>query len=407
MKNNIRKNALWNTIGISLNSFNSLFFLIIVNRVNGVNDAGLFSFSFSLACLFFVIGIYSGRTYQVSDVKEDLKDLEYLIHKIMTSTLMMVVTLIFIAFKNYDLEKNIMILAITFYKALEAFSDTSYGYLQKNNRLYLAGISLALKSLLAIVLFLIIDLLTKSLILASLAIVFVNILIILVFDFPRVKEVIKIEPVKMTRVLSLFQKGFAVFIFSFLAIYIVNVSKYVIDERLTNYYQTVFNIIIMPATIISLCGQYILQPLLNKIIEDYSQKKYDSFKRTIQRIILYLIGFDLVVEIGAFVIGIPVLNIVYGINLAGYKGDLLIIILGALFYAIATVYSTVLITMRKNRVQIGIFGISALVGFGLANLLIMGFKIHGAVYAYFGTMLVHLILLYLYFNYEFNKLRRE
>ena len=50
MEKNLKLNAIWNTLGITVNSFNSLFFLIIINRVNGVEIAGIFSFAFSIAC---------------------------------------------------------------------------------------------------------------------------------------------------------------------------------------------------------------------------------------------------------------------------------------------------------------------------------------------------------------------
>ena len=49
MEKNLKLNAIWNTLGITVNSFNSLFFLIIINRVNGVEIAGIFSFAFSIA----------------------------------------------------------------------------------------------------------------------------------------------------------------------------------------------------------------------------------------------------------------------------------------------------------------------------------------------------------------------
>ena len=38
MKNNLKKNVIWNTLGLTFNSFNSLFFLIIINRINGIDD---------------------------------------------------------------------------------------------------------------------------------------------------------------------------------------------------------------------------------------------------------------------------------------------------------------------------------------------------------------------------------
>ena len=40
----------------------------------------------------------------------------------------------YILFKQYSVEKNIIIITLSLYKCLEAFSDTLYGYMQKNKK---------------------------------------------------------------------------------------------------------------------------------------------------------------------------------------------------------------------------------------------------------------------------------
>ena len=57
-----KKNFIWNTIGSTFNSFTSLLFMIVLTRINGTNQSGIFAFCFSLACLLQIIGKYSGRT---------------------------------------------------------------------------------------------------------------------------------------------------------------------------------------------------------------------------------------------------------------------------------------------------------------------------------------------------------
>ena len=52
MQVNLKKDFIWNMIGSTFSSFNSLFFLIIVTRINGSNEAGIFTFAFSTACYF-------------------------------------------------------------------------------------------------------------------------------------------------------------------------------------------------------------------------------------------------------------------------------------------------------------------------------------------------------------------
>ena len=109
----------------------------------------------------------------------------------------------------------------------------------------------------------------------------------------------------------------------------------------------------------------------------------------------------------AYLLGIPVLSLVYAIDLSAYKYDLLIIIMGAILYALANVFSTGLITMRKNNLQLVIYISSAIIGWILSNLFITKFGIHGATYAYFGTMMWHGLLYTIYFKYEYKKLITE
>lgn len=406
-RDNFKKNALWNTIGITFNSFNSLFFLIIINRVNGIDAGGVFSFAFSLACLLFVVGIYSGRTYQVADKEETLNDREYLVHKIITCIMMLLFGFGYVLFQQYSFEKNSIIIGLTIYKCLEAFSDTLYGYMQKRGQLYLAGISLFVKSIISIIVFCIIDILTKNLLLSCISLVVTNLIVIFAFDLIKAKKLMKKEKIRTARVLSLFKSGFSVFAFSFLAIYIVNVPKYTIDTLLANSFQTVFNIIVMPATVISLCGQYIMGPYLTGMVEDFSNQNYEDFKNKIYRIIKIILLFWVIIEIGAYLLGIPVLSIIYAIDLAEYKIDLLIIIGGAVLYAIANVFSNGLITMKKNNIQLIIYLISSLIGLIASNVLIRAMGIHGATYAYAVTMICHGIMYICYFNYEYKKLEGE
>ena len=112
---NLKKNIYWNTVGVTLNSFTSLFFLIIINRINGINVGGVFSYAYSLACLFFIVGVYATRTYQISDTEKKLNDSEYLISKILCCILMMLCCLLFVYFID-DTLKSYVIFIFTFLK---------------------------------------------------------------------------------------------------------------------------------------------------------------------------------------------------------------------------------------------------------------------------------------------------
>ena len=161
----VNKNTFWYTIGLTLNAFNSLFFLIFVNRINGVDLAGIFSYGFSIACLLYVVGIYQGRVFQVSDISSNLTNREYLAHKFLTCGLMILLTFIYVGIRDYSFEKNVILILLCLYKCIEAFDETLYAYLQKNDELYIAGKSMFIRSFVGIIVFLLVDLVSHNLIL--------------------------------------------------------------------------------------------------------------------------------------------------------------------------------------------------------------------------------------------------
>ena len=101
MENKIeKKNFIWNFLGLTINAFNSLFFLIIINRINGPKDGGIFTYSFSLACLLFFIGLYYNRAYQLSN--KEYSNSDFVVSRIISCVAMLVVSFFLILIFKYD-----------------------------------------------------------------------------------------------------------------------------------------------------------------------------------------------------------------------------------------------------------------------------------------------------------------
>ena len=120
---NLRKNFVWNLIGSTASSFASLFFMMIVTHLNGIDDAGIFSFAFSTASIYVVRGIYSGRTFQVTDKNKKTTDSDYFYLKFATCIAMLVSGLIFCLVRGYTGEKLIVIMFLITFRALEAIGE--------------------------------------------------------------------------------------------------------------------------------------------------------------------------------------------------------------------------------------------------------------------------------------------
>ena len=114
------KNFIWNIVGTGLNSFNSLFFLIIVTRINGMNDAGIFSIAYSTALILYTIGLYSGRLCQVTDIENKVTDKDYIINRVFSCMTMIIAGIVFVFVKQYDFYKTGIFMLLCMYKATEA-----------------------------------------------------------------------------------------------------------------------------------------------------------------------------------------------------------------------------------------------------------------------------------------------
>lgn len=376
---NFRKNFIWNMIGVSLNSFNSLFYMVIITRVNGTDDAGIFTLAFSIACLVFYIGTYSGRVYQVTDSSKSIEDTDYIIQRSVCFLLLLVVSLIYSGINNYSSEKLIVVILLCLVKGSEAFSDVMYGILQKNNQLYYAGYSLTIKSIVSIVLFIIIDLLTHNMIFAIMAMLLTWVLVLFVFDIPKAMKFVQTKFIlRINRILFLFRNGFFIFIVNFLAIYIVNAPKYAADGLLSDSSQAMFGIIVMPATLLSVAVQCFIQPYLVQLYRHSNRNDIYSFNKVVFKLVAFIIGIGVVCLIGAYFLGIPVLSLIYGIDLSSFKMCLEIIILSSIFNSISIILSSALVTVNNNFIQFVFYLITSAISLFLCPVLIRSFGIFGA-----------------------------
>lgn len=400
-----RRNFIWNIIGTTCWSFTSLFFLMIATRLNGVNDAGIFSFAFSAACVFYVIGVYSGRTFQITDTTKDISDSDYFHARFWSCAAMLIFTLFFCLFRGYDAYKFAVIILLTLYKALEAISESTYAVIQKQNHLNQVGKSLFLKAFFSLIFFFIIDALTHNLVLACAVLVLASSAIILFYDIPRLRQAhFHLDKPNLGKVWYLTRKGFFVFGFSFLGIYLVNAPKYAIDSVSTNEIQTIYGIIAMPATVLALFVQYVIQPFLMTLKTNLRQN-FSRFVRLTIYLTLSVFAFGLFCLLAAWLLGIPVLEFLYNVPLADHLLPLLIIIIGGTLYAMSLVISTSLTTMRDTASQLVVFFLVALFAFLTARLFVAAQGITGACLSYFFSMLALLVLYILLFAYQVHLVR--
>ena len=118
-----RDSFVWNMTGSMIMAFQSVIMLMILTRILGLYEAGLFTIAYANANLFLTIGKYGMRNFQVSDVTGQFSFHEYRLSRAVTTIVMLLVAVIYVVYvgdKNqYTLEKSLIIIWMCIFKAVE------------------------------------------------------------------------------------------------------------------------------------------------------------------------------------------------------------------------------------------------------------------------------------------------
>lgn len=400
----IFRDFIWNTIGSILVAFNSLFLLVAVTRMNGIENAGIFSICFTTALILYIFAIYSGRNCHITDIENKIKDKDYIISRILTCVGMLLITIGYIVFSKYDIYQSKILFCLCLWKGLEAFADVFYAILQKNEKLYIVGQSLVLKSILAIGLFILVDYLTQNLVYACYMLPIVSFSVFILFDLPKATIFIeKEEKARKLNVIKIYKGEFFLFASAFLSMYLLNAPKYAIEKYLNNEIQGIYGMILMPASILPLFAQFITAPMMNELTNCYREKKYRKMHQIEQKIIFLILGFGIIAMVLAYILGIPVLNIIYKINLTNYQFSLIWIIFAYVIYAAGWVKTIVLTIYRKIKEQFWIYLICSMIVAIFSNILVKTYGENGIIPTYIIMMVIYYILFSAMEKYENHK----
>lgn len=402
---NKKRDFIWNLIGTSINSFNSLFFMIVINHINLKSEAGVFTYAYSLICLFFILATFYNRVYQISK-SDKFSSKDFILYRVLSSILTVIIVFLFSIINGYNLFKLSVIMLICLFRMIEAISDAVYGVLQYKGYLYKSGISLSLKGIIGLIGFTLVDYFTKSITLALVSLIILNLAFFYFYDYKNVKEYLS-GKASFNNILLILKETLPIFIYSFLAMYVANICKYMLDYFDTEEAQNIFGIIFMPSTVIGLCSAYIVVPIITSLNDLLKSKKYKEFNKLVSKMMIILVGVGVVAIIAAYVLGIPVLNVLYGMDLSNYKNLLLLVLVGATFYTLANVYSQVLVLLNVHKMQTLIYVVMSIVSTLICYLLISSYKLSGSVYSYVIFMFILLILYLILYFYTLIKRRNE
>lgn len=353
--NNIKKSSvIWNMIAYTSNSFQSMLLLLILSRDKNFVDSAIFSIAFTAASMLLYVGKFAVRNYQVSDVNNEYTYGDYLKSRAITVVIMVVSSIVYLLycamFKSYSIYKVVCCVLIILVRLIEAIEDVFHGHLQKNYRLDVASKIWGLRTIAYVVSFIVAYYISKSLLVAA-TIGLVVTTTMFFFLNACVYDLFERDTVsKDGKAWSILKNCFPLALSTFITVYIGNSPKYTVDAVLSSEDQVTFNVIFMPVFVIALLGNYIYNPMINKLSELWNNKEINTFKKSVFKQICIVLLCTMIVILGGEIIGIRILELLYSVPLMNFKVDFIYLMVAGGGLAIFNFLIIIATIIRKQKI---------------------------------------------------------
>ena len=393
-----KSEIIWNTLGSFVESLLSAVLLMFCTRLNGTEIAGMFSISFATATILNAIGDFGIRIYQVTDTNRKYKFGDYLLARVFVVITMVIIGILFVNISGYTAEKLWICIALIMFKVIDNLSETYQGEFQLRNRLDLGGKSMVIRVSSSLIVFFITDVITKNVIFSCITFVLTNLTLFLLWDVRILSKFQKLEiKYDKNNIKEILLDCLPLAISTGLSLYIINATKYAIDNFGDYTMQTYFNVIYMPTFVINLVSAFVIKPFLKPFGDLWNSKEYLKFIKSISLIILILAGATICIDIACALLGVPVLSFIYGIDLSPYKIEMLLLVISGFFYASATVMLYALSTIRKQKLTTIAYIITSVIALISSNICVNKWQMKGAIVSNMITTVTLFVLLVIFF----------
>ena len=395
------RDFIWNSVGVGLWGFVFPILTIIATQLAGVEAAGMFSMAFVTGTLLMIIANFGVRTYQVSDIDERHSFIDYQVNRWITCVLMVIVGVVYCSLHGYDAEMFYLSIGVYFYRMVDGLADVYEGRLQQADKLYLAGISQAIRSVCALIIFAVVLFITGSMVAAAYGMAIVAAFLVITLPLTYV-ETPRSGPLRWASVRELFRGTAPLFVALFLYALVDNMPKFVMEGALSYDNQLYFNALYFPAQFILIVAQLIYRPLLVRMADVWSD---DSKRASYDRIVYGILAAIITLVSIVFMVwlGIPILSFLYGIDFEPFRGWMIVMLVaGGVTAAIDWFYQLIIIMRRQKdvtKLYLVAFGFSLFVPW----ILIMIIGLGGAVISYLVVMSLLFVLLLL----EYFRIRKD
>lgn len=395
-----KKDYIWNTAAGLINAAEAVVMSMVVTRVTNLEDAGILTIAFAVGNLLMTVGKFGVRNYQVTDVEKKFSFEIYLKTRVVTVFFMVAATLFYLLYAfteiGYDRKKIWGILAVCLIYSVESVEDVVWGYYQSKSKLYVGAEMFCFRWSGILFAFVIILWISRNLSFTLMCCFALSVLIFILLlksSYPKTCDKddrtvnLLIKKADWKDITAILKTTFPLFGITFLSFYEHNAPKYAIDVCMTDEVQACYGFVAMPVFIIELLNNFLYQPALVSMTIEWKQGQIRRFRIRIIRQMFIIGGISVVCITGAYLLGIPVLSLLYHTDLSGYKMELMVLLFASVFLAVSGYQSVILTIMRCQKELLMPHCIVSLAAVISLKHIVAAYGTMGAAYSYLFLMM--------------------
>lgn len=405
-KMSLHHNFSWMFIGNLVYVLSQWGMLVFLAKYGSIEMVGLYSLGLAITAPIIVFSNLQLRSIQATDAKTEFNFNEYLSVRLIMVTLAMIIISLIVILGDYKQETIWIILLIGLAKVLESISDIFHGLLQQKERMDYIGKSLILKGPTSLLALMVALWLTKSLIIAVVALCLVWFLRLLLYDLPKAGQYSFIKPqFNIMTSKKIIMLTLPLGIVSLLNSLNVNIPRYFVEhfeglEQL-GYFAAISYIMLVGNLIISSLGQAASPRLARYLFTGDTS----SFKRLLMKLLLIGLLLGLIGIIVVYFYGNTILTIIYNPDFTRYNYIFILLMVASAIGYVTSLLNIGIVVARYIRIQPILSVVVLSISIVSCFMLVPKLGLIGAAYAVIITFLIQFIgnlciILYILFNYD-------
>lgn len=372
----------WNMLGSVCYSGSSFVYLMLVTRICGIDQGGVFALAYSTAQLLLQFGRYGMRTYQATDLKRQYSFREYGVSRVLTCAGMVLLAVLYCAVMHYGPERMAIFPLVAAMKMVDAQEDVFHGELQRSGHVDQMGKMLFVRNLFTCVLFAAVLLVTRDLVVTVAATTLCSVAFCQYVNVRSVRLWCPAdERLETARLRQLFVICLPIFVSTFMSLLLYNIPKYAIDAYLSEADQAYYNIMYMPSFVVTLFSEIVTRPVLTSMAASWDED-LRTFVLLVLRSFAFIAAGTVVVVVGGDLVGRMLLELFYGQDLSVYRWQFVVLLAGGGISSLVYVTYNILISIRAQRFIIMGYLLVAALAIPLTYRAVAAFGMWGAVLSY-------------------------